>query len=341
MKYAKSAAAAEAWNLVESLQGRFVDGLKHAAPEGEFERTEWLRDSGLHGGGHRMSAEGGAFNRASVNVSQVHYDDLPDKRLASATALSTIIHPTGPRVPSVHIHISYTELREAPSYWRLMADLNPSIVSDSDRERFRRAMREVCGPHAEEAEEQGDKYFFIPSLSRSRGVSHFYLEQFTLPQGFQEERSFAEAFGIRVIDSYVSIFAAALKRPKASQLEERTQLEYHTMYLFQVLTLDRGTTAGLLVHSQNDEGILGSLPKRVDRGLLASWRARLPPPQDKLLERIVATLPVGSETITPAVKRALAQGIREHYKAHPEALEMQAQGDVVPPTVPNHLEPPR
>jgi coproporphyrinogen III oxidase len=33
------------------------------------------------------------FDRASVNVSQVHYADEPTRKLASATALSTIIHP--------------------------------------------------------------------------------------------------------------------------------------------------------------------------------------------------------------------------------------------------------
>ena len=50
-------------------------------------------------------------------------------------------------------------------------------------------------------------------------------------------------------------------------------------YLFQVLTLDRGTTHGLLAHSENDVGTLGSLPTVVDRQLLQSWMEKVSPPQ--------------------------------------------------------------
>jgi len=35
-------------------------------------------------------------------------------------------------------------------------------------------------------------------------------------------------------------------------------------------TADRGTTSGLLVHDENDVGILGSLPSHVDKKLLES-----------------------------------------------------------------------
>ncbi len=72
-------------------------------------------------------------------LSQVHYDDDSEKNLKSATAISTIIHPNNPHVPSVHIHISLTQLRNTPSSWRIMADLNPGIANA-------------------EGEEQGDKY---------------------------------------------------------------------------------------------------------------------------------------------------------------------------------------
>jgi coproporphyrinogen III oxidase len=38
----------------------------------------WLRDGGSHGGGTRYELEGTRlFNRASVNVSSVHYRDKP------------------------------------------------------------------------------------------------------------------------------------------------------------------------------------------------------------------------------------------------------------------------
>ena len=36
------------------------------------------------------------------------------------------------------------------------------------------------------------------------------------------------------------------------------------------------------------------------------------------------------------VKRRLAAVVRNHYRAHPEAIDMQASGNIIPPTVKNH-----
>ena len=120
-------------------------------------------------------------------------------------------------------------------------------------------------------------------------------------------------------------------------ISTRRQLAYHTLYLFQVLTLDRGTTSGLLVHDQNDLGIMGSLPARVDRDLLASWQAKVESPQDDLVGALVDALPDESpSSVSDAVKIALAQTVREHYQKNPEALAMQASGNVIAPTVDNH-----
>ena len=35
-----------------------------------------------------------------------------------------------PYAPSIHMHISWTELKSGKGTWRIMADLNPSIASD-------------------------------------------------------------------------------------------------------------------------------------------------------------------------------------------------------------------
>ena len=141
MIMASSTEAKEAYILVRDLQKRFADKLDAISTEisedKKFEEVTWLRDEGTHGGGSRFEArDEKLFNTGSVNVSQVHYDEMPEKNLKSATAISTIIHPKNPNVPSIHIHISLTELRNADSYWRVMADLNPSIVNAEDRKEF-------------------------------------------------------------------------------------------------------------------------------------------------------------------------------------------------------------
>ncbi len=300
-----------------------------------FLRTEWVRDDGRHGGGNRRGVAGTAtFDRASVNVSQVHYDDEPEKRLGSATALSTIIHPRHPRAPSVHVHVSWTEMRDGSGYWRVMADLNPAIPDPADTALFVQALRAAAPGVSDDAAAQGDRYFHIPALARHRGVAHFYLEQYATGD-VEADRALARAVGEAAIDAHAAIVSGALRRSAAPSDDERAaQLAYHTLYLFQVLTLDRGTTSGLLVHDQNDVGILGSLPSRIDRDLLASWRGRVPAPVDQLVDRLVAALPTGE--VTDDAKRELAAVVRTFYRANPAALELQARGDIVPPTVQNH-----
>lgn len=339
---ASSPQSVDAWNLVTALQSRFVAGLEGIAErQGDpcaFSRTEWLRDEGTHGGGHRYSApEPGLFDRASVNVSQVHYEDLPEKKLRAATAISTIIHPRNPHAPSVHIHVSWTEMKDSAGYWRIMADLNPSVVHEEYRDRFAAALEEASPLQYEEAAAQGDRYFYIPALDRHRGVTHFYLESYHTNDP-SADRSLAEQVGQAAIDSYLGILESALQdHPEIDEEARATQLAYHTLYLFQVLTLDRGTTSGLLVHDQNDVGIMGSLPSHVDRELLRSWRDRVESPQDKLVASLAAILPEKSPSpVDDPIKAQLAEAVRAHYRAHPEALQMQASGNVIPPTVENH-----
>ncbi|HUH01650.1 MAG TPA: coproporphyrinogen III oxidase [Kofleriaceae bacterium] len=342
---AQSPDAGRARELLEELQQRFAAALqavseRHGEPIG-LAPISWLRDDGRHGGGTRLvAADSAVFNRAAINVSQVHYDDDPGRRLGSATALSTIIHPQAPRAPSVHIHLSWTEMRDETGYWRIMADLNPAIEDTPAIERFRVAMRGAAPALYDAAAAQGDRYFWIPALGRHRGVTHYYLEGYS--SGDRDaDLAFARRFGQAMTDRYASVLDSALtSAPEPTEDERRCQLEYHTLYLFQVLTLDRGTTSGLLVHDQNDVGILGSLPARIDRQLFASWANRLEPPQDELVRALVAALPDTHPCeVADSVRAELARVVRAHYGAHPDALALQASGDVTPPTVDNHLAP--
>ncbi|GIU00402.1 coproporphyrinogen III oxidase [Sulfurovum sp. TSL6] len=341
---AKSPQAKEAYTLVDGLQAYFVSKLNSIALQfGEGKSCEavtWGRDGGKHGGGVRYEARDSVvFDRGSVNVSQVHYDDDKSKKLGSATAISTIIHPRNPHAPSMHMHISWTQMRDGEGYWRVMADLNPSIIgeSDADKKRFSEMLKKVTGELYEEGAAQGDRYFYIPVLGRHRGVSHYYLEGYN-SGNFEEDKAFVLEVGERVIDKYIEIVSKKLiDYPTFTEEEKEEQLAYHTLYLFQVLTLDRGTTSGLLVHDQNDVGIMGSIPSHVSRDILESWVEKMPPPQDILVQALLKALP--NEMPTPVdekTKKALAQAVRKHYKKYPEALSMQASGEIIPPTVDNH-----
>ncbi|PZD75152.1 Oxygen-dependent coproporphyrinogen-III oxidase [Acaryochloris thomasi RCC1774] len=337
---AKSPEAIKAYALVETLQKRFVQKLESVSrsmgQEQPFEPREWFRDQGEYGGGVRyLATDEQTFNRASINISQVNYDRNPAKKLGSASAISTIVHPRNPHAPSVHMHISWTEMKSGKGYWRIMADLNPSIPNQDFKDRFAACLKEAAPEQYEEASAQGDRYFYIPALERHRGVTHFYLEDYSTDDPAADS-ALARTFGESVIDCYASILQEAVQE-QANPNDYEQQLAYHSLYLFQVLMLDRGTTSGLLVHDQNDVGILGSLPEKVSRSLLTSWKQSLQSPQDQLLVSILDALPTEEPSpVDEPTKKRLANSVRLHYRAHPEALSMQARGNVIPPTVQNH-----
>lgn len=342
LQLAESTEAKAAYSLVRNLQAHLVSELDAIPPKSarsRFEPVAWLRAQGKFGGGERYSAvDTEMFNRASVNVSQVQYEKDPTRKLASATAISSIVHPRNPYAPSVHIHLSWTEMKTGSGYWRIMADLNPSLPNDAHRETFHRVLSAVAGDLYQEGREQGEMYFFIPALGRHRGVAHFYLEAFSR-QDLGKARAFALEFGVKVISCYAGIVKDALaNHPTFSEADRRRQLDYHTLYFLQVLTLDRGTTSGLLVHDENDTGILGSLPSHVHRPLLESWIPRHPPVQKELIRRLIQALPAGETVLVDdSVKIRLAHAARQFYQEHPEAQDLLAKGHIVPPTVANHL----
>lgn len=309
-------------SLVEALQRHFTEALEKL--DAPFTRYEWLRDEGRHGGGVRFGcAETARFNRASVNVSCVHYDDEPARPVASATALSTIIHPRHPRLPSLHLHVSFTEQRSGKGTWRLMADLNPSLPDDAQTAHFAAALEHAAPSLAPAARARGDRYFFIPALGRHRGATHFYVEDLDTGD-FEADLKLARRVALAGLDTYLELVQVAPPSPP-TEAERAAQLAYHTVYFFQVLTLDRGTTSGLLVHDQNDVGVMGSLPAHVDRALLASWVGKVPPPQDALLRALIDALPdTPVAPVTDAVRARLAAIVRAHYRAHPEAMALQA-----------------
>lgn len=339
---ATSPRAQRAYQLVCELQQRFVaklDGISARFGDNRaYAPYEWLRDGGKHGGGVRyMASDDRVYNRASVNTSQVQYDDEAAKALASASAISTIIHPVNPLAPSVHIHISWTEMKTGGGYWRMMADLNPAIPFEADKSQFQQCLQQAAGTHYAEGAAQGDRYFNIPVLGRTRGVTHFYLENYSSGD-FETDFALARSVGEAAIDTYIEILCNALAtRTAPTPADFAQQLDYHTLYFFQVLTLDRGTTSGLLVHDENDVGILASLPAHINRALLASWKAKMPQPQDQLLQSMVDSLPQAQPCpVEDETKRALAQALRTHYRTHPAAIDMQASGYTTPPTVANH-----
>lgn len=324
--------------FVKKLEAVSVDGVTS-----EFKPSAWVRDEGTHGGGQRFGVvDVPVFNRASVNYSGVFYDDKPDSPVSSATAISVIIHPRNPYAPSMHCHFSYTEPRNKAPYWRMISDLNPSLHNPDAKNKFDNKLREVVAEHGsslppkmfEHAKLFGDKYFFMPELNMYRGTSHFFIPE--LPDSQHDpsaSRNLAEKLAKATIDTYTSIIQERMdSKPldDVTESEKKQQLAYHTAYFYQVLFLDRGTTAGIMAHSDNDVGTLASLPNYIDRTLLETWLANnVQPPHDVLLRRILDALPKMDEVhVTDEIRAQLAKLCREYYLEDKTRPAFQASMDV-------------
>jgi coproporphyrinogen III oxidase len=219
-----------------------------------------------------------------------------------------------------------------------MADLNPAIEFAEQTQKFRQELTNKAASYAAEGFAQGDQYFWIPALSRHRGVAHFYLEEYNTGDFGNDLEYCGDVIGA-AIDLYPTLLAESVRaHPVYSEEDRKLQLNYHTIYFLQVLTLDRGTTAGLMVHDQNDVGILGSLPTHVNRNLLRIWQAKYASPQDELVQDLIAALSGGEDVvrIDASIKQKLADTIRKFYRKYPQAMNLQAHGAKIPKTIANH-----
>src|SRR6516164_1052312 len=92
-----------------SLQDGICSALEQAEGTGRFREDLWQREGG-GGGRTRVLADGGVFEKAGVNFSDVHGQfseefaaQLPGEgRDFTATGISLVLHPRSPLIPTAH-----------------------------------------------------------------------------------------------------------------------------------------------------------------------------------------------------------------------------------------------
>src|SRR5438552_18239028 len=96
------------------LQDRICAGLASADSKATFREDSWQRPGG-GGGRSRVLADGGVFEKAGVNFSEV-FGEMSDEfarqvpgegRQFSATGISLVLHPRSPLVPTVHANFRF------------------------------------------------------------------------------------------------------------------------------------------------------------------------------------------------------------------------------------------
>jgi len=243
-----------------------------------FGRDEWTRPEG-GGGITQMLEDGGVFERAGVNLSQVTGASLPPSASASrpelagrsfqAMGVSVVLHPRNPYAPTVHMNVR-TFLAEkagaAPVWWFGGGmDLTPYYPFAEDAQHFHRACRDALAPFGADRypryKKWCDEYFYLRHRGEPRGVGGIFFDDLNQPD-FESCFALMRGVGGQFLAAYVPI----LERRKSLPFGERErafQAYRRGRYVEFNLVYDRGTLFGLQSGGRT-EAILMSLPPRVE-----------------------------------------------------------------------------
>jgi coproporphyrinogen III oxidase len=270
------------------LQDRITRALEEADGGARFAEDAWTRPGG-GGGRTRVIADGKLFEKAGVNVSDVHGElrpemagALPGDGLAfRATGLSLVLHPRSPRVPTVHANVRHIQ-HGGTSWFGGGTDLTPYYVVPEDATHFHRTLRAACERHDasfyRRFKRWCDDYFFLPHRGEPRGVGGIFFDYLGAgaeatarqaapepPAALERDPEAVFAFVREVGDAIVPAYLPIVERRRAEawgERERRWQLLRRGRYVEFNLVYDRGTVFGLRTDGRV-ESILMSLPPQV------------------------------------------------------------------------------
>ena len=252
------------------LQDHICKGLENVDGPGRFREDTWDRPGG-GGGRTRVLIDGGVFEKAGVNFSEVFGEmapefaaQLPGDGVAfTAAGISLVLHPRNPLVPTVHANFRFLTKGDA-SWFGGGADLTPYYPYREDVIHFHKAWRDVCtrhGPPVDYAKFKAwcDEYFFLKHRGETRGVGGLFFDD--LHEDPAADFAYLRAVGDGFLDAYLPIVERRKDTPYGER-ERQFQLYRRGRYVEFNLVFDRGTLFGLQSGGRT-ESILMSLPPLV------------------------------------------------------------------------------
>jgi coproporphyrinogen III oxidase len=256
-----------AGDYFRDLQDRICAGLEGIDGSGRFREDRWQREGG-GGGRTRVLADGGVFEKAGVNFSDV-FGRLSEEFAAqipgqgrdfAATGISLVLHPRSPIVPTVHANFRF--LTKGDKQWfGGGADLTPYYPFRADVIHFHKVWKAVCDKHPAPVDHARfkkwcDEYFFLAHRQEPRGVGGIFFDY--LEGNLEKLFAFVHDCGNAFLDAYLPIVQRRKDEPYTAQ--HRAFQEFRRgRYVEFNLIYDRGTLFGLKTAGRV-ESILMSLP---------------------------------------------------------------------------------
>jgi coproporphyrinogen III oxidase len=274
---------------LRALQDSICAGLSGADGDQKFLEDVWERDGGGGGGCTRVLRNGGVFEQAGVNFSEVSGSSLPpaatakrpelNGRAFQAMGVSLVVHPNNPHVPTSHANIRFfvATADGLPPVWWFGGgyDLTPYYGYEEDALHWHRTAKAACDPFGSDVyakhKQWCDDYFYLKHRNEQRGIGGLFfddLNEWPMERCFE----YLKSVGSSYLQAYLPIVRRRNDSP-FTEAEREFQLYRRGRYVEFNLVYDRGTLFGLQTGGRT-ESILMSLPPSVQ------WRYNWQPDPD-------------------------------------------------------------
>lgn len=264
-----------------ALQTQICQALAELDGAADFSREEIVAPNGGLAQ-PRVLADGAHIEKAAVQFTHSIGDALPpaaterNPALAGlpfqATAISLIVHPCNPFVPTTHMNLRFFLVEADDPVWYFGGgyDLTPFYPEEQDIIHWHRQAADAVGEHYPALKQRCDEYFYLPHRQECRGVGGIFFDDWTL-DGFAASFEFVQRVGDSFLPAYLPVFERNLARPYSDQ-QRAFQLYRRGRYAEFNLAIDRGTKYGLQ-SGRRIESVLASLPP------LAAWQYNYQAPE--------------------------------------------------------------
>lgn len=228
------------------------------------------------GQGITAICQGRRLEKAGVNISFVHADQLPKAATKSrpelvgepftASGLSLVFHPSSPHIPTVHLNIRKISCVRKNIHWFGGGyDLTPYIPSRDDSRYWHAETKKFLDRYDLDLypawSKRCQEYFYLPHREEPRGIGGIFFDDFLLDNDLES----TEEMLFLLVEQFIALYSHIVchqKEKPFTQKERSFQLYRRGRYVEFNLLYDRGTHFGLQSGGRI-ESIFMSLPKNV------------------------------------------------------------------------------
>ncbi len=277
------------------LQTRICDTLAEADGGAGFSQEDIYPDNGGHSRPRVLDA-GQYFERGAVQFSYSVGSQLPpaaserNPHLAGkgfeATAVSMILHPRNPYIPTMHANLRFFLVDSSFWYFGGGFDLTPYYPFEEDVVHWHQTAKAACEPFGadiySDLKAQCDDYFYLSHRQEPRGVGGLFFDDWSRG-GFEASFAFVQSIGEHILEAYLPIFERRKDTPWGDR-EEAFLLYRRGRYAEFNLAIDRGTRYGIQ-SGRRIESVLASMPPRAEWKY--NWQPEPGSPEAELYEKFL------------------------------------------------------